>query len=114
MAQSFGAAYRANHSQGKTAKSDRRRIVKNLPDANGLLLILNDGNCFTRATCVYELGRKSSPKKGSRRAHPSSQRYVGWVYFSFRVRAAGEPYLFWMAGTIEPGKDTDLVLFRQG
>jgi arsenate reductase-like glutaredoxin family protein len=85
---------------------------ENLPDAEGLLLILNDGNLLHTAPIVFmNLVARVLNKRDPDDA-PKFPEIRGVVYFSYRVRAAGEPNLFWVAGTIEPGKDTELVAFQ--
>ncbi len=91
-------------------RSTKRR--EDLPDAKGLLLILNDGNLLHTAPIVFmNLVARVLHKKaaGSATKFPEIR---GVVYFSFRVRAAGEPNLFWVPGTIDPEADSDLRAFQ--
>jgi len=98
---------RKAHRQIRSTKSR-----ETLPDAKGLLLILNDGNFLHTAPTVFmnlvaRVLQKKAP--GGGRKFPEVR---GVVYFSFRVAAAGESNLFWVQGTIEPEEDSALQAFQ--
>jgi len=91
------------------------RSTKNaeqLADAKGLLLIVNDGNSLRTEPVNFMILVARILQKKSESGEQRFPEIRGVVYFSYRVPAARESTLFWVAGTMEPEADGDLRSFQ--
>lgn len=83
-----------------------------LPDAKGLLLIVNDGNFLHTEPTNFMISVGRILQKKDEFGEQRFPHIQGAVYFSYRVLAAGESTLFWRQGTMKPSADTDLIALQ--
>jgi hypothetical protein len=102
--------------EGIIRKANRQirstKMRERLPDAKGLLLIVNDGNFLVGVPEEFMTLVARVLQKRTRSGEPKFPHIRGVVYFSYRIVAAGEKNLFWLPGTIEPAADSVMQIFQ--
>jgi hypothetical protein len=83
-----------------------------MPGAQGLLLIANDGNLLHTEPKTFMISIARILQKRDETGAPKFPEIRGVSYFSFGVPAAGTSELFWVSGTIDSKADRYLSEFQ--